>query len=43
MSVLEEQKSVRGSRRSFTMEFERDAVAMVVDDGRSRLSLADGA
>ena len=42
MSVMEEQKSVRRSRRSFTLEFKRDAVAMVINDGRSIRSVAVG-
>ncbi len=40
MSVMEEQKP--RSRRSFTKEYKRDAVAMVIDDGRSIKSVADG-
>ena len=40
MSVMEEQKPVRRSRRSFTLEFKRDAVAMVINDGRSIRSVA---
>jgi transposase len=39
MSVMEEQQP-RG-RRSFTSEFKRDAVAMVVGDGRTIVDVAD--
>ncbi len=41
MSVMEEQEPTR-ARRSFTREYKRDAVAMVVGDGRSIKSVADG-
>lgn len=46
MSVMEEQRA--RTRRSFTDEFKRDAVAMVLDDGNQivdvavRLGLGDG-
>lgn len=40
MSVMEEQSSVRRPRRSFTAEFKRDAVAMVLDDERSIAEVA---
>ncbi len=39
MSVMEEQR-VR-TRRSFTDEFKRDAVAMVLDDGNRIVDVAD--
>jgi transposase len=40
MSVMEEQASARRPRRSFTAEFKRDAVAMVLDDERSIAEVA---
>jgi len=40
MSVMEEQSSARRPRRSFTAEFKRDAVAMVLDDERSIAEVA---
>ena len=39
MSVMEEQEPVR-SRRSFTDEFKRDAVALVLDEGRRVIDVA---
>jgi transposase len=39
MSVMEQQEPVR-SRRSFTDEFKRDAVALVVDEGRRVIDVA---
>lgn len=39
MSVMEEQEPVR-SRRSFTDEFKRDAVALVIDEGRRVIDVA---
>ncbi len=39
MSVMEEQEPVR-SRRSFTEEFKRDAVALVIDEGRRVIDVA---
>jgi len=39
MSVMEEQSR---SRRSFTDEFKRDAVAMVLDEGRKIVDVAGG-
>ena len=39
MSVMEEQQRAR-TRRSFTDEFKRDAVAMVLDDG-NKMALRD--
>jgi len=39
MSVMEEQR--RRSRRSFTDEFKRDAVAMVLDDGNKVIDVAE--
>ena len=41
MSVMEEQPVGR-RRRSFTAEFKADAVAMVIEDGRSIRSVAEG-
>jgi transposase-like protein len=38
MSVMEEQRP--RSRRSFTDEFKRDAVALVIDEGRSVVDVA---
>jgi len=38
MSVMEEQRL--GSRRSFTDEFKRDAVALVIDEGRRVIDVA---
>ena len=40
MSVMEEQRP--RSRRSFTDEFKRDAVALVIDDGRRVIYVARG-
>jgi transposase len=40
MSVMEEEKRAR-TRRSFTDEFKRDAVAMVLDDGNKIVDVAD--
>ena len=40
MSVMEQQQEPRG-RRSFTDEFKRDAVAMVIDDDRTIVDVAD--
>lgn len=42
MSVMEKEQPGRRTRRSFTPEFKRDAVAMVIDDGRSIKSVAEG-
>ncbi len=42
MSVMEEQRVGRRRRRSFTAEFKADAVAMVIEDGRSIRSVAEG-
>jgi transposase len=39
MSVMEEQRP--RSRRSFTDEFKRDAVAMVLDDGNRVIDVAE--
>ena len=39
MSVMEEQEPVR-TRRSFTAEFKRDAVALVIDEGRRVIDVA---
>lgn len=39
MSVMEENRA--RSRRSFTDEFKRDAVAMVLDDGKRVVDVAD--
>ena len=39
MSVMEQQEHVR-SRRSFTDEFKRDAVALVIDEGRRVIDVA---
>ena len=39
MSVMEEQESMR-TRRSFTDEFKRDAVALVIDEGRRVIDVA---
>ncbi len=39
MSVMEEQEPVR-TRRSFTEEFKRDAVALVIDEGRKVIDVA---
>ncbi len=39
MSVMEEQEPVR-SRRSFTDEFKRDAVALVIDEDRRVIDVA---
>ncbi len=39
MSVMEEQEPVR-SRRSFTDEFKRDAVALAIDEGRRVIDVA---
>jgi len=39
MSVMEEQEPAR-SRRSFTDEFKRDAVALVIDEGRRVIDVA---
>lgn len=39
MSVMQEQEPVR-SRRSFTDEFKRDAVALVIDEGRKVIDVA---
>ena len=38
MSVMEEMPA--RSRRSFTDEFKRDAVALVIDDGRKVIDVA---
>jgi len=40
MSVMEEQRP--RSRRSFTDEFKRDAVALVIDEGRTVVDVARG-
>ena len=40
MSVMEEEQRAR-TRRSFTDEFKRDAVAMVLDDGNKIVDVAD--
>ena len=40
--MMEKQEPVRRSRRSFTGEFKRDAVSMVIEGGRSIKSLAEG-
>ena len=40
MSVMEEQRP--RSRRSFTDEFKRDAVALVIDEGRRVIDVARG-
>jgi Transposase len=40
MSVVVEKAPVRRWRRSFTAEFKRDAVAMVLDDERSVAEVA---
>ncbi len=39
MSVMEEQEPVK-VRRSFTDEFKRDAVALVIDEGRRVIDVA---
>ena len=39
MSVMQEQQSVR-TRRSFPAEFKRDAVALVIDEGRKVIDVA---
>ncbi len=39
MSVMEEQRA--RTRRSFTDEFKRDAVAMVLDDGNKIVDVAE--
>ncbi len=39
MSVMQEQEPVR-SRRSFPDEFKRDAVALVIDEGRKVIDVA---
>ena len=39
MSVMEQHEPVR-SRRSFTDEFKRDAVALVIDEGRRVVDVA---
>jgi transposase len=39
MSVMEQQEPLR-SRRSFSEEFKRDAVAMVIDEGRRVIDVA---
>ncbi len=39
MSVMQEQEPVR-TRRSFTDEFKRDAVALVIDEGRRVIDVA---
>ena len=41
MSVMEEHEPAR-SRRSFTDEFKRDAVALVIDEGRRVIDVARG-
>ncbi len=40
MSVMEDQDSVGGRRRSYTAEFKGDAVGLVLDEGRSIASVA---
>lgn len=35
MSVMDEERTQSRTRRSFTPEFKRDAVAMVLDEGRT--------
>ena len=40
MSTMEKQNASR-TRRSFTEEFKADAVAMVLDDGRRIVDVAD--
>ena len=40
MSVMEEEQRAR-TRRSFTDEFKRDAVAMVLDDGNKIVEVAE--
>ncbi len=40
MSVMEQDRPVR-SRRSFTDEFKRDAVAMVIDEGHKIVDVAE--
>ncbi len=42
MSVMEKEQLARRTRRSFTAEFKADAVAMVIEDGRSIRSVAEG-
>ncbi len=39
MSVMHEEEPVR-TRRSFTEEFKRDAVALVIDEGRKVIDVA---
>jgi transposase-like protein len=41
MSTMEKQNTPR-ARRSFTEEFKADAVAMVLDDGRRIVDVAEG-
>jgi transposase-like protein len=40
MAIMEKKDTLRG-RRSFTVEFKTDAVAMVLDDGRRIVDVAD--
>jgi len=40
MSVMEEKESRRRTRRSFSPEFKRDAVALVLDEGRTIADVA---
>ena len=40
MSVMEEKEQRRRTRRSFSAEFKRDAVALVVDEGRTIADVA---
>ena len=40
MSVMEEQPAQKRGRRSFTKEFKADAVAMVLDEGRTVADVA---
>jgi len=40
MSVMEEKEPRRRSRRSFSPEFKRDAVALVLDEGRTIADVA---
>ena len=40
MSVMEQEESPRRSRRSFSAEFKRDAVALVLDDDRPIVEVA---
>lgn len=41
MAIMEDKKDRSRSRRSFTEEFKANAVAMVLDDGRKIVDVAD--